>query len=245
MQNPKTRFADWALLRICMGRVEGATLAVLAVIAASAFLLQRLISRVIEGETLAFDQAILIHLRTDSDLSVPIGPALLTHAMMDITTLGGVTVLSLVTALATVYLTLRRQLPVAVFLVCSVLGGLAVSTTLKLTIARARPDVVPHLVTVSDLSFPSGHAMLSAVTYLTLGALLARAQQTRSTRAFVVATGVFLTFLIGLSRIYLGVHYPTDVFAGWSAGASWAAGCWMLSLRFISRSPSERSMREI
>jgi undecaprenyl-diphosphatase len=97
---------------------------------------------------------------------------------------------------------------------------------------------VPHLVEVQDLSFPSGHAMLSAVTYLTLAALLSRAEQYRSTRIFLLGTGIVLTLMIGLSRIYLGVHYPTDVLGGWCAGALWAAACWMIARRYISARPS-------
>ena len=98
---------------------------------------------------------------------------------------------------------------------------------------------MPHLVDVGDLSFPSGHAMVSAVTYLTLGALLARTQRRRATRIFVMAAGILLAVIIGLSRIYLGVHYPTDVLAGWVAGALWALGCWLVSKRFIARAAGE------
>jgi undecaprenyl-diphosphatase len=143
------------------------------------------------------------------------------------------------TILAVTYLLLARQRVIALFTFLSILGGWVVSNILKLGVARPRPDIVPHLVEVNDLSFPSGHAMLSAVTYLTLGALLSRAEQYRSTRIFLLAAGIFLTLIIGLSRIYLGVHYPTDVLGGWCAGAVWAAGCWMLARRFISREPAK------
>ncbi len=142
-------------------------------------------------------------------------PYWLTHAVQDITSLGGVTVLSLMTLLTTAYLVISRRIRIAIFTACSILGGWLVSTALKVIIARPRPDIVPHLVDVRDLSFPSGHAMLSAVTYLTLGALLARTQTTRATRLFMIAAALFLTLIIGLSRIFLGVHYPTDV---WAAG---------------------------
>ncbi|MEB3044157.1 phosphatase PAP2 family protein [Rhizobium mulingense] len=212
---------------------EPLTLITMASIAGGLFVLQRLTSEVLEGETFRFDETILLALRRANDLAVPIGPAWLTHAVDDITSLGGVTVLSLLTGLITIYLLLDRRWPIALFIFSSVLTGWLASTTLKILIARPRPDVVPHLVEVSDLSFPSGHAMVSAVTYLTLGALLARTQRYRSTRIFVLAAGVFLAVIIGLSRIYLGVHYPTDVFAGWCAGALWALGCWLVSKRFV------------
>jgi undecaprenyl-diphosphatase len=189
---------------------------------------------VIDGETHEFDERILLALRQVGDPSVPIGPYWMTHAVGDITALGGITVLSLMTVLATIYLLLAGRRSIAVFMFLSILGGWLVSNLLKLGVARPRPDIVPHLVNVHDMSFPSGHAMLSAVTYLTLAALLSRAEQYRSTRIFFLAAGIFLTLLIGLSRLYLGVHYPTDVMAGWCAGAAWAAGCWIVARRYIS-----------
>ena len=224
---------------------EPLTLIMLASVAGGLFVLQRLTSEVLEGETFRFDEAILLALRRPGELAVPIGPAWLTHAVDDITSLGGVTVLSLLTVLITVYLMLDRRWPIAIFVFSSVLTGWLASTTLKILVARPRPDIVPHLVEVSDLSFPSGHAMVSAVTYLTLGALLARTQRYRSTRIFVMGAGVFLAVIVGLSRIYLGVHYPTDVFAGWCAGALWALGCWLISKQFVpSRAPDDAAKAE-
>ncbi|MBB4236946.1 phosphatase PAP2 family protein [Rhizobium esperanzae] len=224
---------------------EPLTLITLACVAGGLFVLQRLTSEVLEGETFGFDKAILLALRHQGELGVPIGPAWLTHAVSDITSLGGVTVLTLMTVLVTVYLLLDRRWPIAIFVFSSVLSGWLASTLLKILIARPRPDIVPHLVEVSDLSFPSGHAMVSAVTYLTLGALLARTQRYRATRIFVIGAGVFLAVIIGLSRIYLGVHYPTDVLAGWCAGALWALGCWLISKRFVpSRAPDASAEAE-
>jgi undecaprenyl-diphosphatase len=207
-------------------------------IAGGLFLFISLASEVREGETHAFDERILLGLRVPGDLGTPIGPYWLNHAMNDITALGGTTVLSLMTILATTYLLLGRRQEIAAFMFLSILGGWLVSQVAKLGIARPRPDIVPHLVEVHNMSFPSGHAMLSAVTYLTLAALLSRAEQYRSTRIFLLGTGILLTLLIGISRIYLGVHYPTDVLGGWCAGATWAAGCWLVSRRFISAKPA-------
>lgn len=226
-------------IKTWLNQYEPMTLITFACLAGGVFLLQRLTSEVLEGETLGFDQTILLWLRQPGDLGQPIGPSWLTHAMGDITSLGGVTVLAILTLLATVYLLLDRKTTIAVFLFLSVLSGWLASTGLKIIVARARPDVVPHLVDVNDLSFPSGHAMVSAVTYLTLGALLARTQRYRATRIFVMGAGIFLAVIIGLSRIYLGVHYPTDVLAGWVAGALWALGCWLVSKRFIARTADE------
>ena len=206
-----------------------------AVIAGGVFAFITLTGEVLEGETHAFDERILLSLRQATDLAMPVAPYWVTHAVDDITALGGLTVLSLMTILAVTYLFLARQPAIALFTFLSILGGWLASNMLKLGVARPRPDIVPHLVEVNDLSFPSGHAMLSAVTYLTLGALLSRAQPYRSTRMFLIAAAIFLTLIIGLSRMYLGVHYPTDVLGGWCAGAVWAAGCWMLARRFLAR----------
>lgn len=226
-------------IKTWLNQYEPMTLITFACIAGGLFLLQRLTSEVLEGETLGFDETILLWLRQPGNLGQPIGPQWLTHAVGDITSLGGVTVLTILTLLATVYLLLDRKTGIAVFLLLAVLSGWLASTGLKIIVARARPDVVPHLVDVSDLSFPSGHAMVSAVTYLTLGALLARTQRYRATRIFVMGAGIFLAVIIGLSRIYLGVHYPTDVLAGWGAGALWALLCWLVSKRFIARTADE------
>ena len=209
-----------------------------ASLAGGLFLFLSLTGEVLEGETHAFDEQILLWLRVPGNLSTPIGPYWMTHAVGDITALGGTTVLFLMTLLATIYLLLARRKAIAIFMFLSIVGGWLLSAVLKLGVARPRPDIVPHLVEVHDLSFPSGHAMLSAVTYLTLSALLSRAEQYRSTRIFLLGTGIFLTLMIGLSRVYLGVHYPTDVLGGWCAGAIWAACCWMVSRRYISAQPS-------
>ena len=115
----------------------------------------------------------------------------------------------------------------AVFVVASVVSGLLVSSFLKNLFQRPRPDLVPHGSYVSSASFPSGHSMLSAVTYLTLGALLSRSQRRKRLKAYFLLVAALLSFLVGVSRVYLGVHWPTDVVAGWAAGACWAIVCWL------------------
>jgi undecaprenyl-diphosphatase len=100
---------------------------------------------------------------------------------------------------------------------------------LKEFFERPRPDLVPHGAEVFTASFPSGHAMMSAVVYLTLGALLARVETGLRVKAFVLSVSVLLTVLVGISRVYLGVHWPTDVLAGWTVGAAWAVMCWLIA----------------
>jgi undecaprenyl-diphosphatase len=111
-----------------------------------------------------------------------------------------------------------------------VLGGVLISQTMKWAYARPRPELVPHGAEVFTASFPSGHSMMSAVVYLTLGALLARTQAARDAKAYILAVGVVLTVLVGVSRVYLGVHWPTDVLAGWVLGGLWAMLCWLAML---------------
>ena len=216
---------------------EPVTLVLFAILSGGGLAFAKVASEMLEGETWAFDENILRFFRQPSDLSVPIGPSWLTHVMRDLTSLGGATVLSLIALLTVSYLLLIRKRAAGLFVLVAVVGGWALSTGIKLAVARPRPIVVPHLVDVHDLSFPSGHAMLSAVTYLTLGALLSRMQATFAARAYVIAAALLMTLIVGFSRIYLGVHYPTDVLGGWCAGATWAALCWMLARGRID--PSE------
>jgi undecaprenyl-diphosphatase len=124
---------------------------------------------------------------------------------------------------------LERKRGTALFVVLAVVGGAALETLLKVGFARPRPELVPHLVDVNSLSFPSGHAMMATITYLTLGVLLARAQERRRMKLYLLTVATFVALLVGISRIYLGVHWPTDVLAGWCVGAAWALACWLIA----------------
>lgn len=182
-------------------------------------------SEVLEGETLSFDRWVLVNLRGASGTGAPVGPAWLLPAMVDLTSLGGVAVLTLLTVLAAGFLFATRKPALGAFVLAAVGGGALASTVLKTLFLRARPDLVQHLVQVDSASFPSGHAMNSAIVYLTLGALLARSLKDRGARVYLLVASIILTVLIGFSRVYLGVHWPTDVIAGWAVGAAWATMC--------------------
>lgn len=173
-----------------------------------------------------FDVHIITALRNSADLSDPIGPGWLEEAMRDLTGLGGTTVLVLVSLAAFFFLFMTGKRQSAYMLAASVLGAMILSQTMKLGFSRPRPDLVPHGARVYTMSFPSGHAMMSAAVYLTLAALLARTQERSRVRTFVIFVAVLVTILVGASRVYLGVHWPTDVIAGWAAGATWAIICW-------------------
>ncbi|MER8559095.1 phosphatase PAP2 family protein [Mesorhizobium sp. M0578] len=182
----------------------------------------------------AFDTEILLAFREAGQPDNPIGPAWLEGAMRDITSLGSASVLVVITAAMIVYLLLIRRPGAALLMFVAVAGGQLLSSVLKFDIDRPRPDLVSHLADVASLSFPSGHAMLSAVTYLTLGSMAARFLPGRTTKIYVLGLAVLTTVVVGISRIYLGVHWPSDVLAGWCAGFAWAMLCW-LAARFLQR----------
>lgn len=193
---------------------------VTAALTCLAFLL--LASKVVHGSTLAFDRAIIVGLRDTVNPAIPAGPPWLERVMIDVTALGGGTVLTIITAIVVSYLLVVRKWSTAAFVAIAIAGGGAANELLKSTFLRARPDVVAHLTVSYSTSFPSGHAMNSALTYLTLAALLARTQRSRRVRVFLIVVAVVLTLAVGFSRVYLGVHWPTDVIAGWCVGATWA-----------------------
>jgi undecaprenyl-diphosphatase len=182
-----------------------------------------------EGDLRELDDGVLRMVRSPDDPSVPIGPTWLIQAAIDVTALGGTTVLALLLLIVVGYLALEGRYDAVVLVVVATAGGGILGEGMKWWFARARPAIVPHLVNVGSASFPSGHSMLALVTYLTLGALLARFVPRRRTRTYCISVSLLLALLVGLSRVYLGVHYPTDVLAGWSAGLAWALLCWLVA----------------
>jgi undecaprenyl-diphosphatase len=221
-RNPFARLLAW------IGSHELAVLLAVAVFGAGVWMFALLADEVMEGGTQSFDRKILLAMRRPGDLS-PIGTPAVLQAAQDITALGGEVVLVLVIVITAGFLLLDGKRHMALFLCSSVAGGLLVSLVLKNFFQRPRPDLVPHAVYASSTSFPSGHSMMSAVTYLTLGALLARSNERKGIKAYVLIVAALLTVMIGVSRVYLGVHWPTDVLAGWTAGASWAILCWLVA----------------
>ncbi|MER8425585.1 phosphatase PAP2 family protein [Mesorhizobium sp. M1403] len=184
-----------------------------------------LAEEVLEGDTGGFDRAVLMAFRSAGNPTNPIGPPWLEKMGRDVTSLGSFAFLGFVSAGAVGYLLIAGKRRYAVLVAAAVAGGEAISTLLKVAFDRQRPDLI-HTTRVFTASFPSGHAMLSAVTFLTLGVLLAKANPDRRAKAYFVSLAVFLTVMVGLSRVYLGVHYPTDVLAGWCVGSAWAILCW-------------------
>lgn len=201
-----------------------------------------LAGNVLEGDTQAFDERILVALRKRDNPAVPVGPAWLHAAALDLTALGSGTVLGLTVLAVVGFLLLKGIWRSALFVFGASCGGWILNAVLKEVFARPRPDVVPHLREVMTLSFPSGHAMTSAAIYLTLGALMMRIVDRGVVRFYCMAVAMLATGLVGATRVYLGVHYPTDVLAGWLIGLSWALLCWMVE-RALERQAGLRRER--
>lgn len=198
-----------------------------------------LAEEVVEGDTAAFDRTILLAFRSQGDTADPIGPPWLEEAARDVTALGSVSFVGFLAAAVLAYLLLVGKRHLAILMGVSVLGGEIIGAVLKIGFDRPRPELVAHSARVFTASFPSAHAILSAVTFLTIGALLTRAHVDRRVKVYFMTLAVLLTVAVGLSRVYLGVHYPTDVLAGWCLGAAWAALCWIVALWLQTRGQVE------
>ena len=235
----KTRLSIWWSFIRGRKLEELVPYATVAIIAALLFGFGKLAGEVLDGDTHSFDERVLRMLRNPADPADLIGPPWLESAVRDITSLGSFSVLTIVTLSVVIYLLIDGKRAAAAFVFFAITGGGILSEMLKHVFARPRPELVAHLVDVHTMSFPSGHAMSSAVTFLTLGALLTRVQSRWRLKIYSFSLAIFLTILIGLSRIYLGVHWPTDVLAGWCAGAAWAMGCWLLATWLQSRGQIE------
>ena len=219
------------LMAIPGARNEIGTLLAVLVFAGLALAFGLVANEMTEGETRAFDTAIIQAMRNPSNRADPIGPPALEIAARDVTSLGGQTILMLVSAGTVGFLLLSGARGAALLVVVAVMGGMGLVEILKQLFGRVRPDFVAQSVYELSRSFPSGHSTLSAVTYLTLGALLARVQTRRILKMYILGLAVLVTVMVGISRVYLGVHWPTDVLAGWCLGAAWAMVCWFVAAR--------------
>lgn len=243
---PLRRVAEHALaLARAARRLELGSLVLLLLASLGLFAFVAIADVVREGASAAIDESILLAMRDPTDLSDPVGPRWFEEIGRDFTALGSTAVLGLLVGAAATYLVLLGKRRAALFVLAAVAGGQLLSSLFKHGFDRPRPDLVPHGAVVYTASFPSGHSMMAAVTYLTLGALLARMHAPPRLKAFFVAVAAVLTVLVGVSRVYLGVHYPTDIVAGWAAGAVWAIVCWLVALRFQRRGTVEQGVRRV
>lgn len=186
-----------------------------------------------EGETAELDKRLLLMLRNPADVTDPVGGRWLEEVMRDLTALGGALVVTSISLITFIYLLVSKQTARGWYLAASVATGFAFSSLMKYGFDRPRPDLVPHGSIVYTSSFPSGHSLMSALAYLTLAALLAEAQTKTSMKIYFMVVAILITMLTGISRVYLGVHWPSDVLAGWLGGASWAMMVWLIWTRIL------------
>ncbi len=218
------------------GLFETRTLAGILILVACLWGFIELADEVREGETMDFDRSVLVALREPGDFSKPIGPDSWQRSVRDITALGSASVMALLTLFAAGWLWIQKRWRLVGLLMVAVLGATTLSIVLKKFFDRERPELAFRLMPTSDMSFPSGHSTLAAALFLTIGLLLAEASQSRREKVYFLGWAVALTVLVGLSRIYLGAHFPTDVLAGWCVGTAWALVCSLVARWLVSRS---------
>ncbi|RFC61945.1 PAP2 family protein [Fulvimarina endophytica] len=220
-------------------RVELRVLIAILLAAAAIWAFVAIAGEVTEGDTQGLDEEILLMMRSPADIREPYGPHWLEVLGRDLTALGGTGILIMITAFAALYMMMRGGLRTALVMVAAIASGFAASQLLKWGFSRPRPDLVPHGTYVYTSSFPSGHSMMSAVVYLTLAILTARTEALWRVRVFLILSAVVLTVLVGISRVYLAVHWPSDVLAGWTIGAAWAIAWWFVA-RWVSEPAAGR-----
>ena len=222
-----------------LARTEIAVVTALFVIALGVMAFVELAGDMTRADGQAFDQAVLAWMQPVA--GDPRGPWWLEKATTDLTSLGGISVLTLFALVAIAFLLLQRKRLSALLLVLGLSGGITLSEGLKALFERQRPPAAYQAVETLNASFPSGHALLATVFYLTLGVMLARAFPRKRLKAFALGVALTVALLIGLTRVYLGVHWASDVFAGWCAGAAWAMALWLVA-HAVQRSQAVRSV---
>jgi undecaprenyl-diphosphatase len=211
-----------------IARTEIVALTALLVVALGIMAFVELADDMTEADGRAFDQAVLLAMRPGGSAD-GWGPPWLETAALDLTSLGGIAVLGLFAVIVVLFLILQRKRLSALLLVLGLAGGVALSEGLKALFGRDRPPAAWQAVETINASFPSGHALLSAVFYLSIGVMLTRAFPRRRFKAYVLGVAMLLTLIVGLTRIYLAAHWASDVLAGWSIGAAWAMALWLVA----------------
>lgn len=223
------RLADlWRLVR----RFEAQVLLALVLATGAVLSFLEIGDDVSEGDTHGIDRRIVLLFRNPQDLNDPVGSRNIEEAVRDVTALGGTTIVTMVTVLGILAFAFHRRYRHAAVMAGAVLLAWLSSDVTKMLLDRPRPDLVPHGAYVYSGSFPSGHSTLATATYLTLAMLVASLEPRRRTKALAYGLAGIVLVGVGLSRVYLGVHWPSDVLAGWCLGSAWALVAWV-ALRLI------------
>ena len=190
-------------------------------VAAVALLALAVSSLFADGGAHTLDRQIMLLLRDPQALDDPIGPHWFEDVMRDMTGLGGIGVVVGGGLLFAGYLWLRWRRGDVLILAASLAGAQLISAVSKLLVARPRPDLVSHEAQIYSASFPSGHTLMATVTWVTFAMLLAADFEDRRVRDYLLLIAWITAIAVGCRRIYLGVHWPSDVLAGWAIGALW------------------------
>ena len=218
-------------------RLETVSLILWVAVAGAVWAFLALGGEMAEGETLAFDRRILMALRNPADPADPLGPRWLAEALRDVTALGGFTVLTLITVVATLAFAFHGKRRQALILPAVVICAQLSANLLKGIYGRPRPDFLPHDMFVYSASFPSGHSTVAATTWLMLATLIASLETTAATKALAYGIAGLIILAVGFSRVYLAVHWPSDVLAGWTLGSAWALAGWIVTRRMAAIRP--------
>lgn len=178
----------------------------------------QLASKVVAGKTLGFDDAAMTYIGAHQ---IP----WIKNAMIEVTTLGTGIVVAMIVAVSALFLWLYDYKQSATLLLVATIGGIILNGVLKLGFNRPRPEFFDWGTHAMSSSFPSGHAMSAAIVYPTVAYLATRLHKTHLARFFTMLGAAIIVALISFSRIYLGVHYPSDVLAGVIVGLAWSAFC--------------------
>lgn len=211
----KKRFLIFRDFKIC-----------LALILSSAVLFSILAALDVRGALHGFDVAILTSLADGRSGEIKV--ARYSETMRDITSLGGTTLIIFATTATVLWFFQLGQKGKAALMALTVITSSALNNTLKQFFDLPRPDIFPHGTLVSSMTFPSGHTFTGAVTYLTIAFLIYQLEIKPQLKIFAFCTAIFVSFWIGISRLYLGVHWPSDVIASWILALGWCALCWMI-----------------
>ncbi|MBU4527294.1 MAG: phosphatase PAP2 family protein [Hoeflea sp.] len=226
------RIMGWLAKGIRTGNAHRLPVVLFAILTLGVYVFIEIAEEMAEGEIRRIDEMLFLSLRVAGDPTTPLGPPWFQETAVEITAIGGYPLIILTLAAVAGFFIVTRRYGAAAYAVLAVGSGALLTQTLKQYYGRPRPDLVDHLDTVHTLSFPSGHALVTTVAYLTIASLVIGFLDDRRARIYVLSVAVFVAFIVGFSRVYVGVHWPSDVAAGWALGAAWASLSWLI-LHFL------------